>query len=57
MATKTKKAATKKSTAKIRDLNTRKDPKGGAQKKESNGLTSRKTGGGSTLGAGRRQPV
>lgn len=34
MATKPKKVTRKKSTSKVGDLGTRKDPKGGAQKKE-----------------------
>lgn len=34
MATKTKKTAAKKSAAKMRDLPARKNPQGGAQKKE-----------------------
>jgi hypothetical protein len=34
MATKPKKVTRKKSTGRVRDLATRKDPKGGAQKKE-----------------------
>lgn len=39
MATKTKKTTGKKSSAKVRDLSARKDPKGGAQKKETQGDT------------------
>lgn len=48
MATKTKKTAAKKSTTKMRDLPTTKNPKGGAQKKEFNdpgtaGMTGRRS--------------
>ncbi len=38
MATKTKKTAAKKSATKMRDLPARKNPQGGAQKKESGNL-------------------
>ncbi len=41
MATKTKKTNTQKSNAKVKDLSTRKDPKGGAQKKETMGSDNR----------------
>lgn len=49
MATKTKKTSAKKPAAKMRDLPVRKNPKGGAQKKEIGGTpdTSRVTRGGS----------
>lgn len=57
MATKTKKTAAKKTTTKMRDLPAKKNPKGGAQKKETSGSTSSKKIGGSTFGAGRRQPL
>ncbi len=57
MATKTKKTSAKKPAAKMRDLPTRKNPKGGAQKKETDGGGTNQTTGKSTfgLGAGRRQ--
>lgn len=54
MATKTKKTAAKKTTTKMRDLPAKKNPKGGAQKKETSGSTKI---GGSTFGARRRQPL
>ncbi len=54
MATKTKKTSTKKPASKMRDLPTKKNPKGGAQKKEGNGTTSSMSKGRSGLGAGRR---
>ena len=57
MATKTKKASGKKIAGKMRDLPSKKNPKGGAQKKESAGVTTSKKIGGSTFGAGRRQPL
>ncbi|MEO6872230.1 MAG: hypothetical protein ABI233_08445 [Chthoniobacterales bacterium] len=57
MATKTKKTAAKKTTTKMRDLPAKKNPKGGAQKKETSGSTSSKKIGGSTFGARRRQPL
>lgn len=41
MATKTKKTKTQKSNTKVKDLSTRKDPKGGAQKKETMGSDNR----------------
>lgn len=49
MATKTKKTSAKKPVAKMSDLPARKNPKGGAQKKEVGGSpdTSRVTRGGS----------
>lgn len=50
MATKTKKTSAKKSGAKMRDLPVRKNPQGGAQKKEfeNPGGTDQATRGGST---------
>lgn len=57
MATKTKKASAKKTAGKMRDLPTKKNPKGGAQKKEGDNYTTSKKVGGSTFGAGRRQPL
>jgi hypothetical protein len=46
MANKPTKPTRKKSSAKVRDLAARKDPKGGAQKKEAPGLGAPKGGGG-----------
>ncbi len=57
MATKTKKASAKKTAGKMRDLPSKKNPKGGAQKKETSGTTTSKKIGGSTFGAVRRQPL
>ncbi len=55
MATKTKKTAAKKSATKMKDLPVRKNPKGGAQKKETdNPDTDRMTRGGSTNRATRQ---
>lgn len=54
MATKSKTATSrKKSTNKVRDLAARKDPKGGAQKKEGPDLTGATTRGGSPSRAGK----
>lgn len=52
MATKFTKAARKKSPAEVRDLAARKDPKGGAQKKEGADLGG-KTRGGTLVRAGK----
>jgi hypothetical protein len=54
MATKTKKTSAKKTTGEMRDLPARKNPKGGAQKKEISGSTNSKKIGGSTFGGSRR---
>ncbi len=57
MAIKPTKTTVKKSSSrKVRDLSTRKDPKGGAQKKEGPAL-NRTTRAGSTLKAGRTRSV
>ena len=48
MATKSTKSKGKKSTSKIRDLSARKNPKGGAQKKETQGETGSMRRGGAT---------
>ena len=54
MATKTKKASSRKqSSSKVRDLSARKDPRGGAQKKEGPDLTMGTTRGGSPSRAGK----
>ncbi|MBA3544452.1 MAG: hypothetical protein H0T83_08445 [Chthoniobacterales bacterium] len=45
MAIKATKATRKKSSRKVRDLTSRKDPKGGAQKKEGPGLNMNTRGG------------
>ncbi len=54
MATKTKKATSrKKAPTKVRDLATRKDPRGGAQKKEGPDLTGGTTRGRTSTRAGK----
>jgi len=53
MANKSTKTTRKKSPAKVRDLAARKDPRGGAQKKESPPLTGDKRDGGTLLRAGK----
>lgn len=45
MATKPKKSIGKKSSGKVRDLSARKDPKGGAQKKEGPNMAGNTRGG------------
>lgn len=53
MVTKVKKTTRKKSPAKVRDLAARKDPKGGAQKREGPDMTGKARGGTSSLRAGK----
>jgi hypothetical protein len=47
-------ATRRKSSNKVRDLAARKDPKGGAQKKEKPGQDMNRRGGGSVLRTGKR---
>ena len=53
MVTKVKKTTRKKSPAKVRDLAARKDPRGGAQKREGPDMTGKARGGTSSLRAGK----
>lgn len=54
MAIKPTMATRRKSSDKVRDLAARKDPKGGAQKKEKPGQDMNRRGGGSVLRTGKR---
>ena len=54
MATKSTKAIRKKSSGKVRDLTSRKNPRGGAQKREGPGMNATSQRGSAALPSGKR---